>query len=48
MRPSRIKPMRSLVREGWRLAVEMIDSSRVNTSRTGRRVFIASNASMPW
>ena len=25
MRPSRIRPMRSVVREGWRLAVEMIE-----------------------
>src|SRR6476659_9882414 len=34
MRPSRISPMRSTVRDGWRLAVEMIDSSRVTASRT--------------
>ena len=32
--------MRKTVRDGWRFAVEMIDSSRVKTSRTGRCVFI--------
>ena len=48
IRPVDSSAIRYWIVAGCRLAVEMIDSSRVNTSLTGRADFMAASAGMPW